>query len=487
MPILPLAFAAVVGSATVLTEQRLADVEAYVRDELQAAHIPGAAFAIVTRDKGVVLAKGYGLADPSGTPVGPDTPFQIGSLSKSFTALATLQLVESGKVELDAPVQRYVPSFRLADREASTSITVRHLLNQTSGLSWDAGCLGATPTPRLETLAAVKPASVAGRRFEYCNANYDLLALVIEAASQRSYGDTIRHAIFEPLEMRHSFVDPREALENALAWGHRDLFGIAVGTRDVFSPSIAAAGGLSASASDMGRYLFAHLDGGVIAGRGRLASEALMSELYRTPGAFSSYGMGWRVRRISDRPALLHTGVTKHFTSTMVMSPDKGLGFVILTNLTQLPLPRFELPVESIAFGSMRMLSGEEHVPATAGGTYAGRALARCALLLGVIGLLAHLIWRVRRWRAPSTWAKVAASAAFDLGIGAFLLAFSSRLLDFPMSVVLHYAPDIGWALLVGVGVAATRLALRLVLAWRARPRLGGTTLPPMGTVANED
>mgnify|MGYP003445156912 CR=1 FL=1 len=82
-----------------------------------------------------MYVKGYGVADPSGRAVSAQMPFQLASLMKPVTALAVMQLVEAGQIELDAPVQRYLPYFRLADERASATITVRHLLNQTSGLT----------------------------------------------------------------------------------------------------------------------------------------------------------------------------------------------------------------------------------------------------------------------------------------------------------------------------------------------------------------
>ena len=96
-------------------------------------HIPGASLAIIEGDR-IVHMRGFGQARPGGETPTPQTPFFIGSLTKSITALAVMQLVEAGKVELDAPVQRYLPWFRVADPEASAQMTVRHLLNQTSGL-----------------------------------------------------------------------------------------------------------------------------------------------------------------------------------------------------------------------------------------------------------------------------------------------------------------------------------------------------------------
>ena len=117
---------------------RFARIESFVRDEMAAQRIPGLALGIVEGDR-VAYTRGFGTADESGAAVTPQTPFIIGSVSKSVTALAVMQLVEAGKIELDAPVQRYLPWFRVGNDEASAKITVRHLLNHTSGLSTKTG------------------------------------------------------------------------------------------------------------------------------------------------------------------------------------------------------------------------------------------------------------------------------------------------------------------------------------------------------------
>ena len=98
--------------------REFAAIERFVQDEMAAQRIPGLALGIVEDDR-ITYLRGFGKADDSGRPVTPRTPFIIGSLSKSFTALAIMQLVEAGKVDLDAPVQRYLPWFRVADEDAS--------------------------------------------------------------------------------------------------------------------------------------------------------------------------------------------------------------------------------------------------------------------------------------------------------------------------------------------------------------------------------
>ena len=115
-------------------EADFATIDAYITEQTNDLGIPGMALGIVQGDQ-VVHMQGFGVADSSGRAVTPQTPFYIGSVTKSFTALAVMQLVEEGKIDLDAPVQTYLPWFELADKEASTKITVRNLLNQTSGIS----------------------------------------------------------------------------------------------------------------------------------------------------------------------------------------------------------------------------------------------------------------------------------------------------------------------------------------------------------------
>src|SRR5262249_49394322 len=116
----------------------LAGIDRYVTAQMQEAHIPGLALGIVHGDR-IAHLRGFGVANPAGQPVTPQTPFILGSLSKSFTAVAIMQLIAAGKMELDAPVQRYLPWFRVADRTASAQMRVYHLLHQTSGLPTTAG------------------------------------------------------------------------------------------------------------------------------------------------------------------------------------------------------------------------------------------------------------------------------------------------------------------------------------------------------------
>ena len=186
-----------------------AAINRFVETEMDAQRIPGLALGIVEDDR-IVLMRGFGKADASGRAVSPQTPFIIGSLSKSVTALAIMQLVEARKVELDAPVQRYIPWFRVADESASAQITVRHLLNQTSGLSTKTGRSfqgsGDTSDRALERavrkLSTVELTKPVGATHQYSTINYSVLGLIVATVSGQPYESYIQEHVFAPLKMR---------------------------------------------------------------------------------------------------------------------------------------------------------------------------------------------------------------------------------------------------------------------------------------------
>jgi CubicO group peptidase (beta-lactamase class C family) len=234
-------------------------IDAYVEQHMRRLNIPGVSLAIVEGDQ-IVHLRGFGQARPGGEAPSPQTPFVLGSTTKSFTALAVMQLVEAGKIDLDAPVQRYLPWFRVADPQASAHMTVRHLLYQTSGLPGLPGVIvladldgrpGAAER-QARALSTLKLSRPAGAAFEYSNTNYILLGLIIEAASGEPYAEYIQHHIFDPLGMRHSYTSQALAKQNGLALGHRYWFAFPFAVRNLPIPlGSQAAGQLISSAEDM--------------------------------------------------------------------------------------------------------------------------------------------------------------------------------------------------------------------------------------------
>ncbi|HEX2915697.1 MAG TPA: serine hydrolase domain-containing protein [Chloroflexia bacterium] len=325
---------------------RYREIESYIERQIARLRIPGVALAIVENDR-LVYLRGFGRERPGGEAPTSRTPFFIGSLTKSITALAVMQLVEAGKLELDASVQRYLPWFRVVDAEASARITVRHLLNQTSGLPTSAGEIalanfdnspGASERQAraLTTLVLKRPV---GAECEYSNTNYSLLGLIIEAVCGESYEEYLQKQIFDPLEMRHTYTSPSKAKQRGLAAGYRYWFGFPIPSSNLPLPHGSLAAGLVISTmEDMAHYMIAHLNGGRY-GTAQILSPAGMAELhrgvieYRKMGVSAGkYGMGWFESELGQTKLLWHSGTLPDFAAYMALLPEQKKGLVLLFN-----------------------------------------------------------------------------------------------------------------------------------------------------------
>lgn len=311
-------------------------IDAYVANKMRWPRIPGLALAIVKDDR-IVYLKAYGEADPSGRPVTPQTPFILGSVTKAFTALAVMQLVEAGKVSLDAPVQKYVPWFRTADATASAQITVRQLLYQTSGLPMlrepqlmtdqDAGALERT----VRSFAHAQLDHPPGQTFAYSNANYDTAGLIVQTVSGMSYEDYVKQHIFAPLDMKNSFASQDEALKHGMAAGHRWWFGFPVAVKFPYLRSELPAGYLISSAEDMAHFVIAEMNGGRYNNSTVLSGEGMA--LTQTAPASQTYAMGWQRIEVDGRQLITHDGGTGHFETSVFFDPKERVGVFVGMNV----------------------------------------------------------------------------------------------------------------------------------------------------------
>lgn len=208
-------------------------IDRFLTEQMTAQRIPGLALTIIQGDQ-VRYSQGYGLAHDEQA-VTPQTQFYLASLSKSFTAVAVMQLVEAGQIDLDQPVQRYLPELILADAAQTAQITVRHLLNQTSGLA-DAGfpemrlSQPATTSERIATLRTARLVEPPGRELHYTNTNYQILARLVEVVSGEPFSTYLQNHLFAPLQMTQTVnvLTSTETAQKAtaLAQGHLVAFGI---------------------------------------------------------------------------------------------------------------------------------------------------------------------------------------------------------------------------------------------------------------------
>ena len=315
-------------------------IDRYVLIQMEAANIPGAGLAIV-HDGRVVHTAGYGIADSGGTPVTSGTLFILGSTSKGITALAVMQLVAQEKLDLDMPVQIYLPWFSLADSYAASQITPRMLLNQTSGLGYNDGTRPLYDRPgeytleeRVRQMSTLPVYRTPGASFEYSNYNYMVLGAVVEAISGQPYKDYVRENIFSPLGMEDSAASLEDDVSLNLADPYRWWFGFPVPVNAPYPKDAVPAGFIIASADDMSKYLAFQQSGSP----GILPSELLnsMHTSCVSSGDEVEYCYGWVRGKFGGADALFHEGSAQGYYSVIAMEPEGGWGLVVLTNANQM-------------------------------------------------------------------------------------------------------------------------------------------------------
>jgi CubicO group peptidase (beta-lactamase class C family) len=449
---------------------------------MQAAHIPGLALGVV-RGREVVYLKGYGIAGPDGRAVTPQTPFILGSTSKSITALAIMQLVEAGKIGLDAPVTNYLPWFRTADKAASVRITVRNLLNQNSGLPVYAGLEGLSENDQSDTalengirqLAGVQLNHPAGQMFEYANENYTILGLIIQAVSARSYEEYIQSRIFAPLHMRHSAATIFDPAVSGLASGYRSWLFWSVPFDAPYPRRMTPAGFLISSAEDMTHYVTAQLNGGAY-GENQIVSPAGVAALHTagaTINASSAYGMGWVIHHQPQATRFDHNGDTSTFHSNMLLLPEEQIGIVVLTNIGGVNnAAAMNIPIEGVA----TILLGHRLSPSVdPAPDPIGPALPLAPLLMLVVWMVGWYLV-IRRWqrrgelplRGIRRFWHYGLPLAVDLCLAALAWLIVPRMLHTPMATIRLFAPDVFLSIVLvtslglGWALARTTLTFRL-------------------------
>ena len=450
-------------------------IDNYVSARLHDLRIPGAALGIV-KDGEVVHLQTFGSASKDEGAVTVTTPFKIGSMSKSFTALAVMQLVEAGKIQLDAPVQQYLPEFRVADPEASKRITVRHLLNQVSGIPTSAGMNYVfrtdTGEDALEREVArsknVKLTHEPGTTFQYSNRNYTTLGLLIKVVSGQSYEDYVQAHVLQPLGMQQSFTHLDDAKNHGLATGHQYWFNRSVpGGGLLENRATTPTGLLTASVEDMSTWLIVHLNHGVYHGT-RVLSASGIEQLHTGVAQMtedSRYAMGWYETDINGAPVVTHNGDTGDFHSTAVLSPSTGWGVVLLMNGSN-GQERLDVP----AYGVMAQLVGvpTPEMPSSLSEFTTLLNLALLAIIAVQIAAAGRSIFVLRRWnRNPSRQPPTVTHKIIRLGVPALMSALwayvcvgvlpnvlntpftAMRFMDYGLLLLLSFALALFWGMII--------------------------------------
>jgi CubicO group peptidase (beta-lactamase class C family) len=328
-------------TSTVADGQELqADLDTFMAAEMTDIRVPGAVVAVV-QDGKIVVAKGYGLADiASNRHVdAAATVFRLGSLTKPITAMAILQLVEAGKLDLHADVNRYLKDFRVPDAFGKP-VTAHDLLTHTAGfdvrLNGTAARDDRSVRPLGEYLATDLPPRVRppGAIYAYSNHGYTVLGALIEAISGEPYEQYVARHIFAPLGMTSASVRLTADIAARVATGY-ETAGSSQRLAQVIHPHIVPAAGLNATALDMAQFMTAMLEGGAIGGRQVIAPSALalmQRPQFRQEPRVPGMTYGWMESFWRGQRLLLHSGGINGYMAAMYLWPDRRLGLFVANN-----------------------------------------------------------------------------------------------------------------------------------------------------------
>ncbi|MCD0442815.1 beta-lactamase family protein [Glycomyces sp. A-F 0318] len=448
-------------------------IERYLEERFEATGVPGAAYAIIDLD-GDTHAAAWGETG-DGDPVGLDTPFLWGSVAKPVTATAAMTLVEDGLLDLDEPVTTYLPDFTLADEDRSDRITVRHLLEQTSGIPEGTGVTddyGHREDPYGEAvadLADVEPLAEPGEAFEYASANYVVAGAVIEAVAGVPYEEYLRAAVLDPLGM-----DGVVATEDAAAEvprGHAVVFGRSWPITTGFDPTGPSYGYLGGTVTDLQRFAEAMLDEDRLNGVLTPESVALMHTGAAEVGDTVDYGLGWRVDERNDdlgTNTVWHTGGTPGFSAGVILLPELDRAVVVAQN-------RYGYLQDGELIGTMlgaaRMLAGGEPAEHGPDPLYPSLLTGLCLLTAAAVFMIVRTLRRLGRARKATPAKAITGAACWT--VAALAVAYVSFFFVPGMApswaAYVGIAPDVAW-LLVALGVAG--LLLAAVRIWSAVVRL---------------
>jgi CubicO group peptidase (beta-lactamase class C family) len=335
--ILASASAAIAQQKSISAEKR-AQIEMAVSSFMSANSVPGIGAAVVL-DGEPVWSAGFGMADvENSSPATSSTLFRLGSISKPITATAILQLWERGKLDLDAPVQKYCPAFP----QKEWPITSRELLGHLGGIRHynpdgkgdipdDSARHFSSMEESLQVFAADPLVAKPGTKFHYSTYGYTVLGCVLEGATSQKYVDYVRENVFKPAGMAQTQADDFfSIIPHRTRWYHRDKSGIVRNAGVLDSSYKIPGGGLVSSADDMARFEAAILADKLLK---RATRDLMWTSLKAADGKPTGYGLGWGLEEKFGVHIMAHTGGQQGTSTAFAVVPERRAGVVVLANM----------------------------------------------------------------------------------------------------------------------------------------------------------
>jgi len=334
-------------------------LEPLIRQVMRQANMPGFAIAIVEGDK-VVYSSGFGLKNlQSKEPVTARSLFHMASITKPFVATSVMQLWEQGKIDLDAPVVKYLPYFRMAD-ERYKKITVRQMLGHISGMpdvqdyEWDKPQYDDEALERyVKSLSNLPLIAEPGTRRQYSNIAFEVLGDVIAKVSGISFEEYVQKNILEPLGMNDSTLLVKKTDPKLLTSPHVRGPSYEVEVSKVFpynrmhSPSST----LYSNVLNMSRWAIANMYGGELGGK-RILKASTYDVMWKPFGdQLPQVGISWFLSKYKDHRVVTHSGGDTGFVSNLVMLPDQKIAVVMMSNYDRAPLRALTNAALDVALG----------------------------------------------------------------------------------------------------------------------------------------
>ncbi len=310
--------------------------------------IPGLAIAVAV-DGRIVFSEGFGYADlEQRVPVWPTTKFRIASISKPLTAVGLMELVQAGKVDLDAPVQKYVPSFP----DKGAVITVRMIAGHLGGIRHYQGDEFLIQRHYDSVLEALKIfesdplVSPPGTKFNYSSYGFNLVSAVIESASGENFVSYMQNRVYAPLGLVHTAADDnKQIVEERSRFYELPKGGTVVNAPYVDNSYKWAGGGLLSTAEDLTRFGSAMLQPGLLDAR---SLQTMLTAQKTTAGESTGYGIGWGIQKSASGKLIYeHSGGAVGGTSQLIVYPESHVVVAVIANVSSAPWKRGE--IESVA------------------------------------------------------------------------------------------------------------------------------------------
>jgi len=403
-------------------------VSKVLEKDIKENHIPGMAVIVVNSDE-VIFSKTYGNCENI------DTPFIIGSMSKSFTALSIMKLVEENKIDINKPISTYIDtSLYFKNKGDGDKITVKQLLNQNSGIG------------TYQKLGKLKITKNYGK-YEYANANYNLLGKIIESVSNESYSDYVTKNIFEPLKMNHTSATLAKSSKNGLIKGYQNYFGIPIAETpnyptDDNSWIQVPTGFISSSASDLGKYLQMYLNQGLSIITEDSINKMFYDNIPQDDMDRDYYGMGWVFTKYYSKPVLTHSGLVENYTSKMFIIPEYNIGIVVLVNMNDY------LVTNNLLEDIVKPILGEEK-PNVPNNLYLKNHLLLDVIYLVVTLIAIYPIVTIKKWKNKNKTKKLYIIDFVRHLIFPLLLILLPVIIKVPFWVIWNFVKDLALILII--------------------------------------